>query len=853
MMLGKRAHLRLYELATLLALVVLAGALRLHLYDQIPYPNETADEYAYIWSGWSWLHEGRPTAWSQKSAYDGAPVYLWNQTRYPMPTPWLDHPPLYSLVAGGAATLAGAPEMLDAPLWPARLVSVALGTLAVALLYLLARSAYGQTVAALAGLLFATIPTVVVASRLALAESLIVVLMLVALLATQSYLGGGRGSGVGWLLLAILMTAAASLAKVPGLAVGASVALLLASARRWTPALLAVLAAVAGLVPYLAYGLLSDRKLFLAVLGDQGSRATGLEVLSRMLAGAAMPPVAWPDSWIAFLWLALAYATFRRDRLLAVATAPYLIFLVAAVEQNAPRVWYREPLYPYLCLAGGIFLRDALLRPDVLRTALLTFGVTFGKLAEGLGAWDLLGRAPLGHRLYPLIVAALAAPLVAAMIWPGRPARRALGVLVAGALVVAVVGSVAVVLREGELYPPYRPEYSWPLWVRTSAGLTLTAGWVEPTTLAPGGWLRVSTTWLPERAVAGVPVSAYVRPFDRRSRTSGSPTSVGEAVTLTRPALDQATVEVSGMLPPELPVGDYEVGVRVGDEPVTLGVVRVRAGARLPSAVQGIGAPATLGDVAVLGRGALGSPRPTSAGAAYPVLVSLEGLRSVATGYHAFLHLAAADGKPVAQVDWRPDWRVGESVAEWRDLVVPFDAAPGRYYLTAGLYDLPTGRRLRTPSGGEEVPLGMIEVGPPLGERDVPRRLGTKLAGGVELVGYDLGAEAPDRASGLRLTLYWQTSGPIPQDYTVFVHLVTEIGSKPVAQADGPPDRGRLPTSTWRLGQIIPDPHEVSLAEVPPGKYHVLVGLYQPGDGSRLAVAGRPDGVVEVAAVEVPK
>jgi len=847
MMLGKRAHLRLYELAALLALVVLAGALRLHLYDQIPYPNETADEYAYVWSGWSWLHEGRPTAWSQKSAYGGPPVYLWNQSRYPMPTPWLDHPPLYSLVAGGAATLAGAPEMLDAPLWPARLVSVALGTLAVGLLYLLARPAYGRTVAALAGLLFATIPTVVVASRLALAESLIVVLMLVALLATRRYL---ERSGNLWLLLAILMAAAASLAKVPGLAVGASVALLLASARRWTPALLAALGALAGIVPYIAYGLLADRTLFLAVLGDQGSRATGLEVLPRLLAGAAMPPVAWPDSWIAFLWLALAYATFRRDRLLAVATAPYLIFLVAAVEQNAPRVWYREPLYPYLCLAGGVFLRDALLRPDVLRAALLTFGVTFGKLAEGLGAWDLLGRAPLGHRLYPLIVAALAAPLLAAIVWPGRPARRALGALAAGALAVAVVGSVAVVLREGELYPPYRPEYSWPLWVRTSAGLTLTAGWVESTTLAPGGWLRASTTWLPERAVADIPVSAYVRPFDRQSRASGSLTPVGEAVTLTR---DQATAEVSGMVPPELPLGDYEVGVRVGDEPVPLGVVRVRADARLSSAVQGIGAPATLGGVATLGRGALGSPRPTSAGAAYPVLVRLEGLRSMASGYHAFLHLAAADGKPVAQVDWRPDWRVGESVGEWRDLVVPSDAAPGRYYLTAGLYDLPTGRRLRAPSGGDEVPLGMIEVGPPLGERDVPRRLGTKLAGGVELVGYDLGAEALDRASRLRLTLYWRASGPIPRNYTVFVHLATEIGSKPVAQADGPPDRGRLPTSTWRSGQIIADPREIGLAEVPPGKYRVLAGLYQPGDGSRLAVMGREDGVVEVATVEVPK
>src|SRR5262249_22276161 len=135
--------------------------------------------------------------------------------------------------------------------------------------------------------------------------------------------------------------------------------------------------------------------------------SSGVEVLSSMLTNSSIGPVTWRDNWFPFLWLALAYAAFRRDRLVGALLVPYLVVMVAVVDQNAPRVWYREPLFPALCLAGAVFLRDAWGRPDPIKAALVVFGLALGKLADGYKASELIGP-----RLVPVLVLLLAVPFL---------------------------------------------------------------------------------------------------------------------------------------------------------------------------------------------------------------------------------------------------------------------------------------------------------------------------------------------------------------------------------------------------------------------------------------------------------
>jgi hypothetical protein len=87
----------------------------------------------------------------------------------------------------------------------------------------------------------------------------------------------------------------------------------------------------------------------------------------------------------------------------------------------------------------------------------------------------------------------------------------------------------------------------------------------------------------------------------------------------------------------------------------------------------------------------------------------------------------------------------------------------------------------------------------------------------------------------------WRTTRPVDEDLTAFVHIVDAAGHT-VAQSDSPPATyGRYPTSRWRPGEwlagFLPDrPMPVT------GRgYRMLIGLYRPSDGSRVA-AFRADG-----------
>lgn len=858
---GARAGVRVWGIAlsplveALLVggVLVLAAILRLHRFDRIPYLNETADELAFVWSGWSFLHDGVPTAWSGKIAYGNAPVYLWSGFRYRLVTPWFDHPPLYGLLVGWATSLAGAREMLEASLSVARLVSVALGVVAVALLYLLARRNYGRAVALTSILLFATIPTIVVASRLAVAESLIVVLLLGSVLATQTYLARPNGGWV-WLVLAGVAAGAAGLAKVPGLTVGISVLLFLLAAKRWRSAAIAsALVVGVGIVPYVLMGFIFDRALFVQVVLTQTERATGLDVLPNLLMHNVAIPVAWPDAWFPFLWIAVVFVAVRGDRLVPIGIGPYLIFLVAAVSHNDLRAPYREPLFPFLCLAGGIFLCDAILQPDLIRGALVVFGVAFGKVAEGFDGWALLGNLPHGYQLYPYLVALLAAPLAATIVWPGRAAARGAAALMVAALVVAFAANVRTITREDDLYPIPRPPIVQPRFTTTAIGLALTTYRVEPDTIPPGGSVRLWTTWVAQRDVPRVSLSAYLRPFDRRANQDGAAVALGEPISLAAKDGDASTTLLAGTLAPALPEGDYDLGVDVGGQPVEIGIVRVRRTTDERPETQTVALPTTFSDGVALDEALLATPRPSASGLIQSIALRLRATEPQQTSVKVFAHLEDGNGRLIAQSDSPPGGNlnalpVGAPVDDWRDLVIPPDTPPGRYYLTVGLYEPISGRRFATGSGTDQLALGMITVGPPLTENDVPHRLGIHLSGGIDLVGYVL--TPAGTADQQKLTLYWRASGPLAHNYTVFVHVVDGSG-RIRSQADGPPDGNRVPTSTWRSNQLIPDPHDIPIAGLPVGSYRVLVGLYQAPDGPPLPVAGNGTGAALVTTFQV--
>jgi len=128
------------------------------------------------------------------------------------------------------------------------------------------------------------------------------------------------------------------------------------------------------------------------------------------------------------------------------------------------------------------------------------------------------------------------------------------------------------------------------------------------------------------------------------------------------------------------------------------------------------------------------------------------------------------------------------------------------------------------------------QAAPPSPATPLSVRFGDQLS----LAGYTLDADA--------LTLFWQSAGQLPADYTVFIQAWD--GDKQVAGFDSPPVGGDYPTSLWQAGETIVDRHALDTSQLPPGHYRLLAGLYRLDTGERLPAAG-PNGPLPGYAVEL--
>jgi hypothetical protein len=119
------------------------------------------------------------------------------------------------------------------------------------------------------------------------------------------------------------------------------------------------------------------------------------------------------------------------------------------------------------------------------------------------------------------------------------------------------------------------------------------------------------------------------------------------------------------------------------------------------------------------------------------------------------------------------------------------------------------------------------------------RPLGYGLGPAIWLVGYDVASRDLDAGEPLQMTLYWNATGALDRDYTVFIHIRDAAGEL-VAGWDTMPRANTFPTTHWPAGKVIDDGHVVPL-DIPPGEYHIALGMYHLASGQRLPVRG-PDG-----------
>jgi len=222
-----------------------------------------------------------------------------------------------------------------------------------------------------------------------------------------------------------------------------------------------------------------------------------------------------------------------------------------------------------------------------------------------------------------------------------------------------------------------------------------------------------------------------------------------------------------------------------------------------------------------------------------------------------FAHLVERSQQQLLGQDYNqgfaPDqWRNGDRVVTSFTIRVPPETPAAVADVDTGLFNQATGERLSlTDSNGK--PAGtVLKSGPVRIDRPAPiaaatHPLAAQFGSSIALRGYDL-ARTDDGQVTLRL--HWQAEHVVDRDYTVFVHLVDDQG-RVIAGADGEPGGGAFPTSTWVVGEEVPDEHRLRLpSPLPPGA-HVEVGLYLLSTGQRLPVVGI-DGSAAGDSVTIP-
>ncbi|MFN8454579.1 MAG: phospholipid carrier-dependent glycosyltransferase [Anaerolineae bacterium] len=266
----------------------------------------------------------------------------------------------------------------------------------------------------------------------------------------------------------------------------------------------------------------------------------------------------------------------------------------------------------------------------------------------------------------------------------------------------------------------------------------------------------------------------------------------------------------------------------------------------------------------------LGYDLPTQrvqAGEGVPLVLYWRGLKQMRQDYTMFVQLLDADLQRRGGYDRFPRenyntylWVPGEVVDDGLAVPVEANAPDGVYTIRVGWYyqqnrqaeSLPLVQNGQTLSETSVV-IGPLKVGgaPPgltIAEFRPQQSLKVNFGEVIGLRGYDLNRDA----ESLQVTLYWAGLKAVDKNYTVFVHLRDEAGQT-ITQADHPPAGGQYPTSLWDAGEIISDRFSVPLPpELKPGRYQIILGLYDPHSGVRLPFPDTADNSLRLTEINLP-
>lgn len=387
--------------------LILSFSLRIHHYATWPRLGATFDEFAWTWQGMSILQEGVPQSWSYHPHYKERKLVTIQQANFILVRPYLEHPPIFGLVAGSFALASGQTDFSTIALSKMRVLSLLLGMISVVLVYWLAMLLYGKKVGLLAAVMYGVTPTVAIGSRLVQNENFFIPVWLGMLILLWYYLKTKR---IVYRTMVGLLGGLLILSKIPWIAGVFSAAAILWFAQRIKDALWVLFVALGVGSLYIFYGMHYDKEVFMGLMGLQLNR---YDITFSGIYSLWLKPLLadryFLDGWIYWGWAALflLFREIKKHQFIVFAALSYFLIYILGIPDELGHGWYRFPFYPFLSIAAAyIFVAYVAVNPTYRFISLLiiglpllgaTWGTSFGfsyLVYRGYILWSLFSFLP---------------------------------------------------------------------------------------------------------------------------------------------------------------------------------------------------------------------------------------------------------------------------------------------------------------------------------------------------------------------------------------------------------------------------------------------------------------------------
>lgn len=351
---GRFLGLKVGSLKPLLFLALILIAVLLRAGNLGEFRPMDPDEVSWLMVGTSLIKTGKPTAWTMFGGAYGKAGIAAGETV----TPYLDHPPLFSLLVGGWAYWLGETNAAQFNWELVRIPMIVISVLTIIVTWLFVRRVFGGTMANFVLLAFVFFPTHVVTSRIIAAEHLIGLLLILglylfAVFETTEKKGVRRATGTGMALLCVVSL----MIKLSAVVIPATLCFLALYRRRWYLGVLLVLSSAVSVLLLLGYGYYYDWAAFVNVVVSHNGRPQNLAYFWTIFTSLDIGNYGMYDpsvivGFIGVVSLAI-WCRIKANAVLIFTPMLAISFLFLYVAPESLYGWYKYLAYPLMAIGLG--------------------------------------------------------------------------------------------------------------------------------------------------------------------------------------------------------------------------------------------------------------------------------------------------------------------------------------------------------------------------------------------------------------------------------------------------------------------------------------------------------------------